>query len=426
MEFTKKVAEIKENLTWQASALLAKEKGTFAAYDKEKFENTEYFRSDRLWPETKDLIRRYGVRNAKTTTNPPLGNTSAVCDNASNGGEPVYDLEYERKAICAQWPDGLTIDNVKKILKEKKEKDFTYWRGNYDGKEYYFEPHNRGLCEIGIVRDYGYQWVLDNFPDKNHDKYLITTKNLEVNDHINVQAVMQYYCNQSISKTCNVPARYPFKDFKDLYIEAWKKGLNGFTTYRDGSMESVLSSIERAEKRKEIIKKDIKLPSTMLNGPDQIIKREGMKFYIHFSYLPDDKAMKYPIVIWIYTNAKGETVACNKAAKGLVKLAIDCGIPAKYVDETWDKAGQDLAHNKLGRMISLCLRHNVPRQDIYSALFGIEGDNISSLLVAVRKFIASTIEDGTVLKIKCECGSSNLIFQSNCLKCKDCGFSGCP
>jgi hypothetical protein len=136
--------------------------------------------------------------------------------------------------------------------------------------------------------------------------------------------------------------------------------------------------------------------------------------------------MKYPIVIWIYTNAKGETVACNKAAKGLVKLAIDCGIPAKYVDETWDKAGQDLAHNKLGRMISLCLRHNVPRQDIYSALFGIEGDNISSLLAAVRKFIASTIEDGTVLKIKCECGSSNLIFQSNCLKCKDCGFSGCP
>jgi len=428
IEFAKKICELKENLTWQASVLLAKEKGTFPVYDKKQFEDTEYFRSDRLWNETKEMIKKYGVRNAKTTTAPPLGNTSVVTDNASNGIEPVFDLEYERKVICSQWPDGMTTDNVKKILKERKEKDFICWRGHYDGKEYYYEPHNRGLCEINVVRDYGYQWVLDNFPKQDHSKYLITTKKLEVKDHINIQAVVQYYCNQSVSKTCNIPEKYPFKDFKDLYIEAWKRGLNGFTTYRDGSMESVLESIDRAEKKKEIIKKDIKLPSTLLNGPESIIKREGMKFYLHFSYLPDDKAMKFPIVIWIYTNSKGETVACNKAARELHKLAINCGIPAKYVDETMEKAKQDMPHNKLGRMISLCLRHNIPRQDIYSTLFGIEGDNISSLLGAVRKFIGNTIEEGTRMKIKCEgCGSDNIRFESNCIRCLEpgCNWTAC-
>jgi ribonucleoside-diphosphate reductase alpha chain len=74
VKFTKNLCDLKENLTWQASSLLAKEKGTFPAYIKEKFENTEYFLSDRLWPETKEMLRKYGARNGKTTTNPPLGN----------------------------------------------------------------------------------------------------------------------------------------------------------------------------------------------------------------------------------------------------------------------------------------------------------------------------------------------------------------
>lgn len=72
--FVKKLVSIKENLTWQVSALLAKEKGTFPAYEKERFESTEYFNSDRITDETRDLLRKYGARNGKTTTNPPLGN----------------------------------------------------------------------------------------------------------------------------------------------------------------------------------------------------------------------------------------------------------------------------------------------------------------------------------------------------------------
>ena len=55
----------KENLTWQTSALLAKEKGKFPAYSKKEFENTPYFLSPRLSEDTKRLIRKYGVRNAK-------------------------------------------------------------------------------------------------------------------------------------------------------------------------------------------------------------------------------------------------------------------------------------------------------------------------------------------------------------------------
>ncbi|MFW6219541.1 MAG: hypothetical protein ACOC33_01605 [bacterium] len=74
INFTKDIHEIKENLTMQESAYLAKEKGCFPLFNYELYSNTKYFKSDRLWDETKELIKLYGVRNAKTTTSPPLGN----------------------------------------------------------------------------------------------------------------------------------------------------------------------------------------------------------------------------------------------------------------------------------------------------------------------------------------------------------------
>lgn len=433
VEFTKKVCQIKENVTWQTSALLAQEKGKFRAYIKEEFENTHYFKSDRISEETKDMLRKYGARNAKTTTNPPLGNSSVITG-TSNGIEPVFNLEYERTVICKEWPEGLNQDNVKVLLKHHKTKDHEYWRGEYKGKEFYYEPHNRGLCQISVVRDYGYQWLLDNFPDADHSAYLTTTENLNIQDHLNIQEVVQHYNNQSVSKTANLPHSYPFEEFKSLYIEAWKRGLNGFTTYREGTMESVISNIKKTENAKGIITKDIKLPKEFLNGPTRVIKGDGHKFYINFSYLPEDTNMEFPVVIWIQTNAKykGEDLRiCNKAARNLEKLALNCGIDSKIVMSTVEKAKTDYPHSRLGRMVSLCLRHNIPREDIFVSLRGIDGDNISTLVTAVRKFLTNTLADGTRLKgvlcdnPDCTGDRTNVVFRGGCKECLDCGSSSC-
>lgn len=363
-----------------------------------------------------------------------VSHNSSVITGTSNGIEPLFNLDYERTVICKKWPDGLNKDNIKDILKYNKAKDYEFWRGLYNGKTYHYEPHNRGLCEVSIVRDYGYQWLLDNFPEEDHTPYLSTVANLDIDDHLNIQEVAQHFNNQSISKTCNLPSSYPFEEFKNLYHSAWEKGLNGFTTYREGTMESVISNIKKTENERGIITKDIKLPNKLLNGPTSIIKRQGCKFYIHFSYLPEDTNMEFPIVMWIYTNTKykGEDLKiCNKAARNLGKLALEKGIEESIVTSTLDKAKTDYPHNRMGRMVSLNLRHNVPREDILAALMGIDGDNISTLVTAVRKFLSATLPDGTRLKgVKCDnpdCTGSryNVILESGCKKCLDCGASSC-
>ena len=49
-------------------------------------------------------------------------------------------------------------------------------------------------------------------------------------------SAVQPFIDTSISKTVNVPADYPFDDFKDLYLEAWKAGLKGLATYRPNTV----------------------------------------------------------------------------------------------------------------------------------------------------------------------------------------------
>src|SRR3546814_15589746 len=50
------------------------------------------------------------------------------------------------------------------------------------------------------------------------------------------------YVDAAISKTVNVPADYLYDAFKNLYLQAWHKGLKDITTYRPNAiLGSVLS-----------------------------------------------------------------------------------------------------------------------------------------------------------------------------------------
>ena len=67
-------------------------------------------------------------------------------------------------------------------------------------------------------------------------------------DHMRMGAAVQPFVDTAISKTVNVPVDYPFDKFADLYVEAWKAGLKGITTYRPndvlGSVLEVASPLK--------------------------------------------------------------------------------------------------------------------------------------------------------------------------------------
>ncbi len=60
----------------------------------------------------------------------------------------------------------------------------------------------------------------------------VTTSELPPQAHIDIQAAAQQWVDSSISKTINVPADYPYEEFKDIYSRAHESGLKGCTTFR--------------------------------------------------------------------------------------------------------------------------------------------------------------------------------------------------
>ncbi|WP_018993449.1 adenosylcobalamin-dependent ribonucleoside-diphosphate reductase [Thioalkalivibrio sp. ALgr1] len=62
--------------------------------------------------------------------------------------------------------------------------------------------------------------------------HAITADRVSVDAHIRMQAAAQPWVDSAISKTLNVPTDIPFEDFQQVYLQAWRAGLKGCTTYR--------------------------------------------------------------------------------------------------------------------------------------------------------------------------------------------------
>ena len=81
--------------------------------------------------------------------------------------------------------------------------------------------------------------------------HFVTALEISARDHMRMVAAIGPFVDSAISKTVNVAESYPYGEFEDLYLEAWKSGLKGITTYRPnavlGSVLSVAPTAATAE-----------------------------------------------------------------------------------------------------------------------------------------------------------------------------------
>ena len=79
----------------------------------------------------------------------------------------------------------------------------------------------------------------------------VTALEISALDHMRMVAAVAPFVDSAISKTVNVPEDYPYDDFKDLYLEAWKAGLKGITTYRPNAVLGSVLSVDSGKRRTE-------------------------------------------------------------------------------------------------------------------------------------------------------------------------------
>ena len=218
--FTATLSERLRDAVYMASVELAKERGAFPALDKEKYLQGAFTR--RLPEHIRDAIREHGIRNSHLLSIAPTGTVSlAFGDNCSNGIEPIFALAYKRKkrANGDQVETFDVVDHALRMFVQQAELDELGFR----------TAMLDAVCSH--AESFEYDGVDHKVKDVLPDTF-VTAQTLTVDQHLSVMAAVQPYVDSAISKTINVPADYPFEDFKAIYKKAKDLGLKGVACYR--------------------------------------------------------------------------------------------------------------------------------------------------------------------------------------------------
>ena len=92
------------------------------------------------------------------------------------------------------------------------------------------------LSNISIVND-GLKQVTETIKDYGWNYLGVKGKlagDVRLDEHLSVLATAQEYVDSSVSKTINVPEDCDWHTFKNVYMQAWKAGCKGCTTFREG------------------------------------------------------------------------------------------------------------------------------------------------------------------------------------------------
>ncbi|UCV14341.1 adenosylcobalamin-dependent ribonucleoside-diphosphate reductase [Quatrionicoccus australiensis] len=225
-----RITEHMRDSAYLYSVELAKERGAFPLFNAELYLSGGNFAS-RLPGDVKAEIRKHGLRNSHLLSIAPTGTISlAFADNASNGIEPPFSWTYSRKK---RMPDG--------TLKEYSVEDYA-WR---------LYKHLGG--------------DVSKLPE-----YFVTALEISAAAHKDMVAAVAPHIDTAISKTVNVPGDYPYEDFQDLYMSAWKSGLKGLATYRPNSiLGSVLSVTPEPSKAEAAAAADAKSPQDFVSDANR-------------------------------------------------------------------------------------------------------------------------------------------------------------
>jgi ribonucleoside-diphosphate reductase alpha chain len=279
--------------------------------------------ASRLPTAIKDRIRRHGLRNSHLLSIAPTGTISlAFADNASNGIEPAFSWIYTRKK---RMPDGTM-------------------------KEFRVEDHAHRL----------YKAI--HGPESPLPAYFVTALQISAAAHEEMVAAVAPFVDTSISKTVNVPEDYPYAEFENLYLAAWKSGLKGLATYRPNAvLGSVLSTAPDATaseeapvdgaNRRVAIKS---LPEPVLSSlrwPGRPEMPEGNpawtymidspfgRFALFVGHVEGEDGRSFPFEVW--TNGAEQP-------RGLGAVAKTLSMDMRANDRAWLKAKLDVLAQTVG------------------------------------------------------------------------------
>jgi ribonucleoside-diphosphate reductase alpha chain len=248
-EFASQVMEFVRYHAMRTSVELAAQRGPFPAikgsiYDSETFKwqppqalaayEHDWGRPEVNWQEIVDGICASGIRNAAQTTVAPTGTIATVAGCEGYGCEPVFALAY-----------------IRHVNDNGKDLQLTYASPLFrdalnqagiplDDQQTIFEK----VMREGSVED-----VLE-VPAEIRNVFAVS-QDISADEHVYMQAAMQAFVDNSLSKTINFPPAATEDDVAKAYELAWRLGCKGITVYVTGSRDKVVLETHATLEKKQ-------------------------------------------------------------------------------------------------------------------------------------------------------------------------------
>ena len=205
-----------QNMTWSVPKPLIAHK-------------TNFGRSQLDWKSLIKELKQDGIRNGAQTTIAPTGSIATISGLEGYGCEPVFALSYTRHT------------------REGAEREGKEWREMYYTSELFSKlliAHGLTKSQRNIVlekvrKNGGSCQGIDEVPKEIRDVYVVSS-DLDASEHVRMQASMQRWIDNSISKTINFPPNARPEEIAAAYQLGWATGLKGMTVYVEGSRQQVV------------------------------------------------------------------------------------------------------------------------------------------------------------------------------------------
>ena len=214
--FARKLMAFIRRESMRTSAQLAAERGVFPNYGKSIFGR-----------------KNLPVRNATVNTVAPTGTISIIAG-CSSGIEPLFAISFVRNVLS-----GTRLFEINPIFEKVARA-----RGIYK-REILAEIARWGTLRgiRGIPRDI--------------KRVFVTAFDVEPEQHLRIQAAFQEHCDNSVSKTINLPAESTIDDVRNIYLAAHRLKCKGITIYRYGSRAEQVLSFRGADGGPVILEEDL-------------------------------------------------------------------------------------------------------------------------------------------------------------------------
>lgn len=357
-----------------ASRQLALEKGTFP-----------YFAGS-VW----DRLQ-LPQRNATTTTIAPTGSLSIFAD-ASPSAEPLFGVGFARNIL-----DGRIVQ-VDHVFEEM-------WRARF-GEELPTALRER----IGEKGPEGISQLAEIPEDLR--RLFLCAHDISPLEHIRMQASLQKWVDNAVSKTINAPEDATVEDCREAFFQAWRLGVKGITYYRDGSRQRQVITSTAVQKKEQEAKGAVPRGRPETTYGQTTRKRIGFcgKLYVTVNKEIMEDGTEQVCEVFTSVGEEGCPPLSNALAK-IISISIRAGVD---IDE--------IVENLREEKCPSCIMH--PETTVLSCTDFIGQE----LAKAARKKIPyrlNSVGGPKNIRICSSCKIGYMIPDALCSYCDYCGYTIC-